>query len=101
MKVKVRAELAELTDGRERFAGREGIVERAPMGRLAATDDPLVAGEHFEHAYEVRFDDGDEAIFLGNELEGEGVVDFRPLEGPAFGGREAAVSRENASVEEL
>ena len=98
MKVKVRAELASLTDGRERFAGRVGVVERAPMGRLAATEDPLVPGEHFEHAYEVRFDDGDEAIFLGNELEGDGIVDFRPLDGPAFGGREEAGASEGARV---
>lgn len=98
MKVKVRPELARLTDGRQRFAGREGVVERAPMGRLAATDDPLVPGEHFEHAYEVRFDDGDEAIFLGNELEGDGVIAFRALEGPAFGGRETGGASEGAHV---
>ena len=99
MKVKVRAELASLTDGRERFAGKEGLVERAPFGRLAADpENPTLPGEHFEHAYEVRFSDGDEAVFLGSELEGEGVSPFQALKGPAFGGREAAASAEAATV---
>lgn len=100
MKVKVKAELSKLTDGRERFAGRSGVVERPAAGRMAQhpTDD-LLPGEHHEHAYEVRFSDGDEAMFLGSELEGEGVVDFKPLKGAAFGGRDSASGNESAVVE--
>lgn len=99
MKVKVKPELSKLTDGRERFAGRPGVVERAPMGRMAQhpTDD-LLPGDHFEHAYEVRFADGDEAIFLGSELEGAEVVDFKPLKGPAFGGRDAGTGADVGRV---
>ena len=110
LRVSVKPELAGLTDGRERFAGREGIVERPPAGRLAQhPDDPLLPGEQFEHAYTVKFDDGDEAVFLAGELEGPtgGYVggqfltlapEYRELSGPAFGGKDAGASTESASV---
>lgn len=99
MKVKVKLELSKLTDGRERFAGKSGVVERAPMGRMAQhPEDDLLPGDQFEHAYEVRFADGDEAIFLGSELEGPEVVDFKPLKGPAFGGRDAGSGADGGRV---
>ncbi len=101
VKVKVRPEVGELTDGRARFAGREGTIERAPLGRLAAVTGTALPGEHFEHAYEVRFDDGDEAIFTAQELEGEGLVAFRPLEGTLFGAKDAGSISESAIVDRM
>lgn len=98
MTVKVRSELAALTDGRERFAGRSGVIERAPIGRLGIGPDPLTPGELFEAAYEVRFSDGDEAIFMAHELEGEGLIEHRPLEGLPFGGKDAGASVDGAKV---
>jgi hypothetical protein len=76
MKVKVKLSLSTLTDGRERFAGKSGVVERAPLGRLVYLDptNPEAGVEHVEAAYEVRFPDGDEAVFTADQLDGEGLI---------------------------
>lgn len=107
MKVKVKQELDSLTDGRERFAGKSGVVTRAPIGRLgvgkneAGEDDFGVPGELFEAAYEVDFKDGEQATFLAHELEGEGLLEHKAVVGPIFGGKDAASAGEGASVKEV
>ena len=104
MKVRVLSSVADYTDGRERFAGREGEVTRPPAGRyMAVEEDPWVQGEIREHAYTVRFDDGDEAVFLSNELESDEMEmpEFRQIEGPSFGGLDSVSTSEEAVVTEV
>ena len=99
MKVKVLAKVKALTDGRERFAGRAGEVVRPPHGRLVESGGGL---EHVEAAYEVRFEDGDEAVFGADELEGEGLLRHVEAGGrPVVGAREAAAAGDAASVKKV
>jgi hypothetical protein len=109
MKVRVKTHLSQLTDGRERFAGREGDVHHAPAGRIDQDEGSPTFGQHHEHAYTVHFPgDGDHAVFLGHELErvdGEALPEFRelPERATADAGARGSAGRlsEQASVTEV
>lgn len=106
--VKVKAELSKLTDGRERFAGREGTIDhRAPIGKILKVGEDADGNDinqHFDAAYEVRFEDGDEATFLSNELEGEDLIEHVPSEDftpPTSGKTDGGSATEKATVVEV
>lgn len=108
MKVRVKQALADLTDGRERFAGLEGEVRRPPAGRLDTTEGSPTFGQHFEHAYEVWFADGDHSVFLCHELEGDDLPEWRDFPAHAEqaaaeegGQRTAGTIAESATVTEV